>query len=301
MKDRIEKRPIPLPRIGTHDYVLIALSLLCILVYSSYIIIRDRKRMKTPELMMLSLLITLFGALVAFSIANIPTGLGCRVLTAMIQFLFLSVLFWSSAIGINITYTIYRMRPVSSSFKKYLRCCVYTQGIPLLLVLITFGLSEAYKDDSDFKVYREGQFCFIQQEEVIYGLFLGPVYFAVLSNISLCVACIIKVQKSMGVAAHDKNRWKKNVITCFKLSATLGVSWIFLLFITAFPYNGVLADIFQIVIELQGVLVVAANVLSWKCFTKAQTSYKSRFSNDKSTVSTSNGKSTELTSVNLRQ
>ena len=288
---------IPAPRIQLkdYDYVLLSLSLLCILVYSVYMVITGWKTMKTPELMMLSLLISLFGALITFSVANLPSGIGCRVLAAMQQFLYLSSLFWSSAIGINITHSIFTIRSVSTTRKKYFFYCIYSLGVPLLLVLITYGLSVAHQDNPDFKVYRE-TFCFLQQSEVIYGLFLVPIYLLVGSNLILCILCMVKVQRSISIASNDKDRWKKNVITCIKLSVTFGISWLLLFIFTASPNTKELEILMQVSIEIQGILVVFVNVLSWRCLTKVQSLFKSEPSMTQPLSSSGNStKPTELT------
>ena len=293
---------IPAPRIQLkdYDYVLLSLSLLCILVYSVYMVITGWKTMKTPELMMLSLLISLFGALITFSVANLPSGIGCRVLAAMQQFLFLSSLFWSSAIGINITLTIFALRSVSTTRKKYFPYCIYSLGVPLLLVLITYGLSVAHQDNPDFKVYRK-TFCFLQQSEVLYGLFLVPIYLVVGSNLILCILCMVRVQRSMSIASNDKDRWKKNVITCIKLSITFGISWLLLFIFTASPDTVELEIMMQVFIEIQGVLIVFANVLSWKCLNKVQTLFKSDLSTTQPLSSSSSAtKPTELTHLSAR-
>ena len=287
---------IPAPRIQLkdYDYVLLSLSLLCILVYSVYMVITGWKTMKTPELMMLSLLISLFGALITFSVANLPSGIGCRVLAAMQQFLFLSSLFWSSAIGINITHSIFTIRSVSTTRKKYFFYCIYSLGVPLLLVLITYGLSVAHQDNPDFKVYRE-TFCFLQQSEVLYGLFLVPIYLVVGSNLILCILCMVRVQRSMSIASNDKDRWKKNVITCIKLSVTFGISWVLLFIFTASPNTKQLEILMQVSIEIQGILVVFVNVLSWGCLTKVQSLFKSEPSTTQ--PQSSSGNSTEPTEL----
>ena len=300
VKDEVIVVPFPRVQLQNYDYVLLSLSLLCILVYSTYMMITGWKTMKTPELMMLSLLISLFGVLITFSVANLPSGIGCRVLAAMQQFLFLSSLFWSSAIGINITHSIFTIRSVSTTRKKYFFYCIYSLGVPLLLVLITYGLSVAHQDNPDFKVYRE-TFCFLQQSEVIYGLFLVPIYLLVGSNLILCILCMVRVQRSMSIASNDKDRWKKNVITCIKLSITFGISWLLLFIFTASPDTVELEIMMQVFIEIQGVLVVFANVLSWKCLNKVQTLFKSDLSTTQPLSSSSSAtKPTELTHLSAR-
>ena len=76
VKDEVIVVPFPRVQLQDYDYALLSLSLLCILVYSTYMMITGWKTMKTPELMMLSLLISLFGALITFSVANLPSGIG---------------------------------------------------------------------------------------------------------------------------------------------------------------------------------------------------------------------------------
>ena len=300
VKDKIMKHSTPVPKLETHDYVLLSLSLISILVYSTYKIATRWKRMRTPELMMLSLLVSLFGALAAFSVANLPSGVGCRVLAAMLQFLFLSTLFWSNAIGINTTYTIFSMMPVSTNRKRYLQYCIYAIGLPLLLVIITYIFSVVYEGDQTFRVYRQDMFCFLQQTEVMYGLFLAPMYLLITANISLCIACIIKIEKGTGIASNDNDRWKKNIITCIKLSITFGISWSLLPFLSIWPENMLLATISQILIEIQGILVVAGNILRWKSVTKMKTLIKSRSASHHSAGSSNHTKSTELTNFRAR-
>lgn len=254
------------------------------------------KTMGIPDLLMFCILVCVFGALLSYAVADVPAGrdlIGCQALAAAQQFLFLSTFFWSNALGINITYTIFSFKAVSVSKKR--RFCwsfVYAVSAPALLTLITYILSLQEDGIEHFKspVYREGFFCFIEESIVLYSLFLGPVYVVIMANFCMCTACIVRIKRGLGVTSNDKDRWKKNIVTCVKLSICLGVGWVLFFFVTIFTDNRSLFMCMQIFIEIQGILVVMANVVTWSCIIKvksySQTLNISRPSNGSATNST---------------
>ena len=253
------------------------------------------KKTTVNNLMMISLLFTLFTSLVFFSVSTIPAGgdmTACRAIAAMNQFLFLATFTWTNALAIDITYTIYSFGSKSKAKLRYIGYLLYALGLPLLLTLITFGLHEEQANlNLSRTVYRENYLCFLNDSTVIYSLFLAPMYFLIFINIILCIACILRVTRKIEIASNDKDRTKKNVITCIKLSTCLGLGWV-LLYVSL-----VFEEVWPIVlafIELQGVFIVTANMIGWDCIKKIKSATE-RSATSRPTAST------ELRTVNSAQ
>lgn len=257
--------------LAPHDYTLIAISLISITGYVIFLVLKRRKLHNLPDQMMLALLITLFGGLVCFALIAVPAGrdsIGCRMLAAVTQFLFLSSLTWSNSIAISITRSLFTMRLISKSKKSIIIYTMYSLGFPLLCVLITFGLSTVDIATFNAPVYRNRPVCFLHEQITMYTLFLVPIYLLIGANIILGMLVIAKVAGSGRIGStKDKNKLKKNVITCFKISCSLGLGWVFLF---AATFYDPLFDVFQVFIEIQGLLVVLANVVGWKCLNKVK-------------------------------
>lgn len=232
-----------------------------------------RKKKHLPQLMHISLLTTLFASLVCYCFATVSAGkglIGCQVVAAMYQFFFLSTMCWTNALAITVTHTIYSFTTSRGSRKGYIGYTLYALGLPLFITLVTYGL--AVEEDNpnlnlQSTVYRDNNFCFLRNSIVLYALFLGPIYLIIIVNFILCVACMIRVSHSYKIGSNDKDRKKKNIITCIKLSTCLGLGWSLLFFTQAFPK---LRPALGVFVEVQGLLIVSAEFLRWKCVSRIQ-------------------------------
>ncbi|XP_067948892.1 uncharacterized protein [Watersipora subatra] len=275
------------PDIGLdiHDYIFISLSLLSLLGYVIWMLVNWKKRAST-KLIQITLLVNHFIALVFWSTSTLATSssAACVAVAFFIQYFFLTSITWTNVIAIDITWTIYRVSSSSRSMRKYLVYSIYAFGLPLALSLTTFALSFYEKDlNLNTSVYRLEHLCFILNEAVIYSLFIGPLVFIVVVNIALCVACFVRVNKKVNISSTDKDRTTKNAITCIKLSVVFGIGWMCLFF-------GVY-DIVLAFVELQGVLLVLAHLISWSCLKKFKSKWETTFPKGSST------QTTELTSL----
>lgn len=228
-----------------------------------------KKTMRLPEKMMLALLSSLFGALLCFAFVTTPAGgnaLACKSLAGLTQFLFLSSLAWSNAMAISIAKSLTSMHIRNDSVKSFILFSLYALGLPLFCTLATLTLSEIKSYKFYNEVYETDVICFMGDFVTLIVFFLAPAYILILLNFCIGVFVMMKVMRSGDIGAHrDKNRMKKHVITCFKVSACLGLSWIFLLVAT---FEDSLWPAMQVSVELQGVILVIANSISWKCLSK---------------------------------
>lgn len=280
-------------KLETYDYILVGISLLATLVYGVWVLIRKKKNIAV--LIQLSLLFTLFGSLLCYSLATIPAGknnIGCQLLAAMYQFLFLSSMFWVNTLAISIIRTLFSLKSVSSASKRiYIFYSVYAFGVPLIITLITYVLSQEQENIDSFTrpVYREKFICFLQESIVIYALFLAPVYLLIAVNVVLCIACMVIVNRSAVMGSNDKARAKKNAVTCIKLCISLGLGWSLLFVYLVVPG---IWPVMQVFVELQGLLIVLSYIITWKCVCGIRTSVSEHYSSKEA-----QSKATELTSI----
>lgn len=247
--------------------------------------------------MMLSLLVTQFISLTLFAIASVPAGKdghACIVLASLDQLFFLATLTWTNAIAIDITYSIHKLALQSNSKKRFVAYLCYSFGVPLLLTLIPPVLHvEHEKVSLERPVYRNQYLCFLDDAVVIYSLFLAPVCILISLNVILCVACLLRVTRGVDISSNDKDRTKKNIITCIKLSVCLGIGWIFLF--PALIFDG-LWPVVLVFVELQGVLLVTANLIGWDCIRKLRSKSQSFLSTPR-IAGVRSAHSTELASL----
>ncbi|XP_067949541.1 uncharacterized protein [Watersipora subatra] len=281
------------------DFILIALSLSAIVFYLIYLLIFKRKRLTTADKMMMVLLGSLFGALICFAFITTPPAndlIGCQLLAALTQFFFLSSLTWSSSMAISIVRTLHTFLLHRQSRLEFLCYTIYSFGLPLACTSITYILSTADIQTFTKRVYETEVLCFIGETIVLYALFLAPVYLLLLLNFVLGAIAIVKVSKSGNVgSSRDKNRVKKQIISSFKLSVSLGLGWVLLFFVTLYDKlqsrnSSVLWKTMQAFVELQGVLIVLSTLIGWKCLQSAAKRLKPR-------TSTSQSDSTKVTSA----
>ena len=285
-----------------HDFIFISISLLAISIYLIFLLVK-RKQLRLPDKMMMSLLLSLFGALICFAFVTTPTGrdiLGCEILAGFTQFFFLSSLTWSNAMAISIAKSIYSLKLTRASNTSFILYSVYSFGVPLVCVLTTYILSVLEIEAFKRKVYETEVVCFLGDIIIIYSLFLAPVYLLIILNCFIGVIVMVKVSKSGKIgASQDKNRTKKNVISCFKISTCLGLGWVLLFAATIVPE---LWPIMQVFVELQGFFIVIANVVGWNCLNAVKTLTLS-LTMDKSEAATgqSSSQPTELSTIDDRQ
>lgn len=275
-------------KLGGYDYILLALSMISILSYITWMFVHW-KDIRLADSMMISSLIALLGSLLCYCLATVPAGsnpIGCRAVAALYQFFFLSTLAWTNARAIDVTHTVYHFTLAAKSKKNCMCHALYAIGLPLILTIITYILSEKEESIAAFNrhVYREKYICFLNEVIVIYSLFLGPTYLIILVNIALCIAVMVRVTTSLSIGSSDKHRAKRNAISCIKLSLCFGSGWILLFGAISIP---TLWPVLQVFVEMQGVLVVSANVVNWGCIRKCSSGFKSAklFSRQTSTTS----------------
>jgi len=227
---------------------------------------------------MICLLLSLFMAILCFILITVPAGrdrIRCQALAALVQYFFLASSMWSNAMAFNIRKTLYAMSLSASRRSKLKFYVPYAMGCPLVCVLVAVTLSRCEIKAFDHPVHREVFVCFLHEKITLYATFL--IYAAIAVYVILGVIAIARGAQSGGLTTFDKHRRQKNVITGIKLSLCLGLGWAFL-FIAKITEDIDWYTYMQIFVELQGVLVVLANLLSWNCIISAKTWTTSFFS-----------------------
>lgn len=228
-----------------------------------------KKKLGLSHLLMFCLLSNLFCVFPIFAYTIlIPTEVEsevCETIAVLLQFLFLGVMAWMNAYAFNTTKMIYSKRVLPNSIKCFKFYALYGFGTPLLCSLITVLMSKLNIDD--FQVFKYYPTCFLQDQTVSLCLFFVPIYIFIISNFAMFVMSVVKVAAAADIQSSDKSRNKKKLITIFKLTVCLGAGWV-LLFLAYLDLHPALWRVFQVFIELQGVLVVTANMISWNYLKK---------------------------------
>jgi len=296
---------VPGPPLYTHDYVLGAISLVSIIGYFGYLL-KKRKRIKLPDALMIGLLASLFMGILCFNLVHLPAGtdkIGCEAVAALVQYFFLASTMWSNCLAFSITRSLYTMSLGSQSLSKLKFYALYALGIPLICVLVTTVLSRFNIDVFKQPIYRLQFICLLQEEIIMYGLFLIPYYISVGANLALSTATMVKVvQSGRSNLAYDRNRKQKNLITGIKLALCLGLAWLFSIVAMTTKDFGWLMYM-HIFVELQGIFVVFSHFLSWNCirtgsiWTQSQMSYLKAATRIKSNDSSEGASKEEVSPV----
>jgi len=284
---------IPGPKLpfGIYDYILLSASLLAIVCNIILIVLKKEKPLSLPDIMMVSLLTCLFGALLCFALINLPiekNEAGCEAIAAITQFFFLASLTWSNSMAISIVRSLYSLRLVSRSYRPFVLYSVYALGLPLVCTMITYILSASQLSISQ-DIYSDAGVCFLGDVTTQLVLYLVPIYILIVTNCIIGIVVMVKIfTTSTAALKQDKVRLKKNIITCFKVSICLGLGWI-LLFAATASDDDLVWLMMQIFVESQGVLIAGANLISWNCVTFIKTWSKSKITSlqSKATRSTS--------------
>ena len=256
-----------------YNYALLSLSGIFIIANIVYIITRYR-RARLTELLMLCFLISLLCALLFYAI-GVVSSLGgqihvmaCEAIAALLQFFFLSTMTWASAFAYNVTNAVFANQLISNSCKTFKYYAMYGLGTPFLLTLITAVLSQI--SQFDIQVYQHWSLstdCFLHNENVRLALFLIPIYMMITANVIMTILCIQKIVRSGSIQSSETDRNMKKTVTILKLTICLGSGYI-LLFFAYMGTDQTLWTVFNIFVEIQGVLVVCANITSWSCLSR---------------------------------
>ena len=266
VRDIIRRNPGP--SLAVYDYILAAASLLSVTLYIIYLLVRKRK-LHLPDAMMICLLVSLFMAILCFMLITVPVGrdrIGCKALAGLIQYFFLASSLWGNAMAFSIIKTLFSMSLDHAQPSKLKFYTLYAMGCPLICIIVAVALSKFEIKAFTHPVYRQDFICFLHERITLYATFLIPLYASIAVNVIIATIAIIRVVQSGGSATIDKSRRQRNLITAIKLSVCLGVGWVFL-FIAAATGDAGWYLYMQIFVELQGVLVVLANLLHWSCLT----------------------------------
>ena len=262
--------------VEVYNYVLLSLSGIFIIANIVYIITLYRTARLT-ELLMLCFLISLLCALLFYAIGVVSSiggqihVIACEAIAAMLQFFFLSTMTWISIFAYSITHAVFANKLISSDCKKFKFYVVYGLGAPSALTLVAVMLSQI--SQFGIQVYQHGPDCFLENQYVRLATFLIPIYMMITSNVIMTILCVQKIVRSGSIQSSERDRKIKKTITILKLTICLGSGYI-LLFFAYMGTDQTLWTVFKIFVEIQGVLVVCANIINLKCLKSIPTHNK---------------------------
>ena len=149
---------------------------------------------------------------------------------------------------------------------------LYAWISPLPFVVLSFVL-DTYPVNKLYPVFSES-FCFLSNGWVRVLLFTGPIYAQILLDVGLCIwAAVIITRSGSGLTStKSKENYRMKIISVVKLLVIFGLQW-FLLFFTEInsPHVKHLWTVLNVMVTLQGVLIILAQVLNQKTIARIST------------------------------
>lgn len=285
-------------QISIIDYILSALSMVVVLAYLLYYVIKGKKTL--TSYFIVSSLMTLLAALISYCLVGqaSPGEVSCMIIASLNQYFMLCTHTWTNALAVWMIRGITRVKLVDQSVTSYIYYALYAWLAPLVLVILAYVLNVAEVDGLHpiFSSYV----CFIEHGWVRLLLFTGPIFLLVLINLILCIVAIIKVlQSDSKITTSDKLRTKRKIITIVKLQVIFGLHW-FLLYFTWIVgvHAKVLWQILGVLISLQGTFVVLSQLIQLDlCIKKVQSSVQRKRSKQVVVTLTQNQGSSDKSAV----
>ena len=260
-------------KLEDYHYVLCSLSIGCIIIYiSCYISSADKSLTGNFFACQLT---TLIAALLCYCFIteaqSVPAV--CKLVASLVQYLFLSVHSWTNVLAIWMFRGLSAMKLVRRSGKKmFLMYAAYAWLSPLPFIALSYIL-DAYPVNGLYPVFSES-FCFLANGWIRVLLFTGPIYLQIVIDIALCIwASVLIIRSGAGLSSNrSKEQLKKKIISVVKLIVIFGLQW-FLLFFTEInsPYVKHLWTVLNVMVTLQGVLIILAQVLNQKNIARIST------------------------------
>lgn len=254
-------------QLSLHDYILSAFSFVFIIAYTIYYFVKGKK--STTQNFVVSSLVTLLGGLLCYCLIHTPkTLVGCRILTSLCQYLLLSVMCWTNAIGLWMIQCITSVKKTggnADSTKTYWKYALHAWMTPLIFVIFAYLLNWGKIDASLYPVFSEN-LCFIAAGWPRILVFSGPIYIIIVVNTTLCIVATVKLlqlpdNKSSGL---HKRHTRQRIIAVIKLQIIYGLYWLLLLFTDIKgPHQRGLWTVINILFTLQGVIVVLTQFLTF--------------------------------------
>ncbi|KAF4522172.1 hypothetical protein B566_EDAN007318 [Ephemera danica] len=163
-----------------------------------------------------------------------------EVVSYFCQYTILGGFFWLNVMCLDIGNTFRSLKSMvqcvnldySSELRKFQKYCVYAFGVPLILMLVTFGVDQSDLDyNNPFNPNIGLTACWLDNDSsAIIVFFYGPVGLLVLTNTVLFIYVSCKISSGdpvlKNISSFTKRRHRKSVILYSKLSALMGLHWI---------------------------------------------------------------------------
>ena len=249
--------------IEIQNYVLSALSIVCVIVYLVYYAVKGKKTL--TSYFVVSSLCTLVAALLCYCFINMaaPRSVSCMAIALLTQYLMLCIHSWTNALAVWVFRGITKVVIVAdNSGKLYFYYALYAWLAPLVFVVVATVLHFA-KVPLFYPVFSP-YICFLNSGWIRLVLFTGPIFLLIVVDLILGIAASIKVSTSgQRLATQDKRRTTRNIVTILKLKIIFGFHW-FLMFFTWIEGDTqrILWKILGILISLQGVLVIVSQLIN---------------------------------------
>jgi len=263
-----------------YDYVLLSISLLVILGYNTYYLIRLPCTI-TGNVVFCSLATT-FAAQLAYLMSyidSITETAFCPVLAILKQYLHLSVMFWTNSLAIWIAAGFTRATLAANQSKNaFIACALHGWMTPLVFIVLTLILQ--YGPQTIFyPVLTVGNPCFLNDTSFVRLLvFLGPIYLVIFINFALAATAALTLCCGTRASNSDRDRLIKNIMIVVKLVFLFGLHWVLLFladYITQPEVQRGLWTATKVLTESQGFLVVLAQIIKLGHLRKAMHSISS--------------------------
>lgn len=198
-----------------------------VVTLSCYSIFPELRR-SLPGKNVMALSVSLLLAQILYLVANLGNlrsgSVVCKVAGGLVHFSWLVALFWMNACSFHMFLVLTRTRrlAVGSGTKTHLLYHLYTVvcsgvfvGINILLATQIYG-DIGYGETS----------CYISSQTLLYFTFALPVAAAILSNLVMFTAVVVRIRRSHSIKRNVKN--DRNDMAIFaKLSTITGITWFF--------------------------------------------------------------------------
>ena len=229
-----------------------------------------------PGKCLLNLVAALFFSQLLFLLIHTPrpNSAPCLVLSVAVHYLYLVSFFWMNVLGFDIwrTFQFHSLNHDGHGARRRLVAYhLYAWLVPLLTILVALLIDYNVILSADLLKPRYGhRYCWISSKWGLVCFFAAPIGLLLLANVVFFTMTLWNIYRTSreAVAAskgHVLSR-KRQLILNIKLSAVMGLTWLFGFLALALPRDTALWYLFIIFGSLQGVVICLGFVCSKNVF-----------------------------------
>ncbi|XP_050416107.2 adhesion G-protein coupled receptor D1 [Patella vulgata] len=175
----------------------------------------------------------------------------CKVIAALLHYLFLTVIMWMFSQGIQLYI---KVSYITSQASHWIEYTLISYVIPAVIVAIS--LIKSHRN------YGYAKYCWLAPSEGLMFAFVGPALFVIIVNLLVLIR-VLKTFNSVQINARksDQDKFKASVRACFVLLPLLGTSWILGVFALDNTNTVFFQYLFVLLNMLKGILVLVFHVL----------------------------------------